>query len=118
LTAPAASPRAALLAEAQALVCGARNVVYGPPADSFARAAAFAALATGHRLTPRDVVHVMRAVKQARLRQSPEHWDTMVDMAGYDALLAEVSGDWGATVAALAGIGGGEAPDPRQETLL
>lgn len=95
------SPRAAVLREAEALVCGDRQRDYGPPAESFARAAAMASLDTGHRLTPRDVVRVLRAVKRARRRHQPDHHDSLVDDLGYGGLEAEVPDDFAATVAAL-----------------
>ena len=94
-------PRARILREAEALICGPREADYGPPSISFARAAALATLATGHRLTARDVVEVLHAVKTVRLRQDPAHPDSLVDRIGYGALAAEVSDDFADTVAAL-----------------
>jgi hypothetical protein len=96
-------PRARILRDAERLICGDREADYGPPAESFARAAAFATLATGHRLTPADVVRVLWAVKCSRLRHQPGHEDSARDRIGYDALLAEVPDDFAATVAALGG---------------
>ena len=94
-------PRARILRDAERLICGPREADYGPPAKSFARAAALASLATGHRLTPRDVVEVLHAVKTARLRQQRDHADGLVDRIGYAALAAEVSDDFADTLAAL-----------------
>ena len=101
-------PRAAVLREAERLITGPREADYGPPSESFARAAAFATLETGHRLTPRDVVRVLWAVKSARLRHQPGHEDSALDRIAYDALRYEVSDDFADTVAALGG-----APQPQ-----
>jgi hypothetical protein len=124
-----APPRARILREAERLICGDREADYGPPAESFARAAAFATLATGHRLTPADVVRVLWAVKCSRLRHQPGHADSHVDRVAYDAILAEVPDDFAVTVAALSAAVSGQAasplpeiaptsPKPQQEPLL
>ena len=95
------TPRADILRRAEALITGDREADYGPPAESFARAAAFATLETGHRLTPADMVRILWAVKCARLAHQPGHADSHVDRIGYDALLAEVPDDFEMTVAAV-----------------
>ena len=103
---PTLPPRARILREAERLICGDRQDAYGPPAESFARAAAFATLETGRPFTPRDVVRVLWAVKSARLRHQPDHHDNAVDRVAYDALRFEVSDDFADTLAALAKLGG------------
>jgi hypothetical protein len=100
-----APPRARILREAERLICGDKEAEYGPPAESFARAAAYASLATGLRLTPADVVRVLWAVKCSRLNRQSKA-DSHVDRIGYDALLAEVPDSFSETAKALTALCG------------
>ena len=85
------SPRALLLQEAQALVCGDRNNQYGEPGQDFTRTAELwtvllaEKLAPGQYISPADVALLMCALKLSRLTWAPEKRDSWVDLAGYAA---------------------------------
>jgi len=71
---------AKLLREAADLVGGARADEYGEFKDNAAFAASFAGVST------MQAIDVMIGFKRARLRHSPEHHDSIVDLLGYQAL--------------------------------
>lgn len=75
--------RAAILDEAKALTCGDREETYGPPVESFTRAAAIWSARTGKPMTAREMVIAMECVKQARRDANPLHRDSYVDDAAY-----------------------------------
>lgn len=86
-----------ILDEAKDLVYGARATVYGHPADNFRTTAAMWTAFLQHRVmrggtsleefvfTPEDVAMFMVLAKTARLANTPGHWDSIVDLAGYAA---------------------------------
>lgn len=76
-----------ILDEAAAIVFGDREATYGHPAVNLERIAALWSVVFGHAVTIEQVCHAMIAVKLARAIHSPNHRDTMVDVAGYAALL-------------------------------
>lgn len=45
----------------------------------------------GHPVTPAQVVLCMLDLKLARLARDPRHLDSLLDVAGYAAVLSEVS---------------------------
>jgi hypothetical protein len=60
-----------------------RGAVYGHPADDFARAVAIKRAVSG---CPDDLIRhclEMIAVKMARLVESPDHLDSLLDIHGY-----------------------------------
>jgi hypothetical protein len=69
---------------------------YGPPIQNFDRIAALWQVALGPLLQPGAIVtkaHVaqlMRLVKEARLVETPDHWDSLVDIVGYVECHADV----------------------------
>ena len=72
-----------------------REQHYGTPAENFETAAQMINAVLGKKtlrepLSSADVVMIMIAVKMARLTNSPDHFDTAADIAGYAALLSEV----------------------------
>lgn len=84
-----------------------RNNIYGDPKDNFATTAAMwnayieRRRATHERdqsqeyvfeLEARDVAFMMCLVKIARLSNTPDHHDSLVDLIGY-AITAEMCGD-------------------------
>jgi hypothetical protein len=71
------------LERAMALVHHERHGEYGHPADDFARTAGMWRALFGWEVEPRDVPLAMACVKLSRLQQSPEHRDSVVDLAGY-----------------------------------
>jgi hypothetical protein len=79
-------------------VYGPRQAAYGHPRDNFQRTADLwngYLLATGRSsdaIGPADVAQMMVLLKMARLMQTPDHRDSVVDMAGYTATYARVVG--------------------------
>ena len=78
-----------LLIEADALINGQRQADYGDKLQNFSQIAMFwqatlaAKLAPGQAITPEDVALCMMGVKMARLAKSPDHRDSILDVAGY-----------------------------------
>jgi len=76
-----------VLHEADRLTAADRQNVYGPPHVDFVRACRLvnALLAEKLRepLVPTDIPAVMRMIKEARLLHTPDHHDSLVDIAGY-----------------------------------
>ena len=71
-----------------------RGAVYGHPLDDFGTVVALAqalGLPNGQGIPP-EVAHglYMICVKLARFRQSPQHLDSLVDIAGYARTIAMV----------------------------
>lgn len=91
-------PAAALLDEAKRIVTGARRSDYGNPEDNFACIAALwntylhrrfpAQMTVFAKVTAADVANMMILFKTARLAETPDHKDSVVDIAGYAACLA------------------------------
>lgn len=73
--------------EAKALVCdGERQKVYGPPEKNWARAAKRWSARMERNITPSECAWLMYDMKLARLEQSPDHFDSILDAAGYAAI--------------------------------
>lgn len=90
--APAPSPvRVSVLREALEIVDGDRDTLYGDPTENHTRAAAIFNAIAGRELSAADIAMVQIAVKLARLHNRPGHRDSHVDLAGYAALLAEIT---------------------------
>jgi hypothetical protein len=68
---------------AQRLTTGGRQDEYGHPADDFKRIADMWAVLVKVPITPQQVAMCMVALKLARLCHSPNHRDSMIDIAGY-----------------------------------
>lgn len=87
-----------ILTEAEAAVYGPRQAIYAHPRDNFERTARlwngylFAKDSNATILTASDVAYMMVLLKMARLMQTPDHRDSLVDMAGYAATAARVAG--------------------------
>ncbi len=85
------------LDEVERIVTGARRASYGTPEDNFERIARFWTayfLNTGRpvTITASDVSPMMRLMKEARLCETPDHYDSHVDLVGYTLTGAEVNG--------------------------
>jgi hypothetical protein len=103
-----------LLQRANELISGDRQTNYGNKLQNFAQIAMFwnATLATKltSPVTPEDVALCMMGVKMARLAKSPDHEDSILDVAGYagcyEALQAErqINSDHGQSKYTLRGI--------------
>lgn len=78
-----------ILTEAGHIVNGARADAYGGPEDSFFQIANLWSAYKGQAFTMEDVAIMLALLKIARLRNSPSHKDSWVDLAGYAACGAE-----------------------------
>lgn len=80
---------ASLADEAKALVQGQRQADYGDKRQNFTQIAMLfqgvlaTKLAPGQAITAEDVALLMIQVKIARLAKSPDHRDSILDVAGY-----------------------------------
>lgn len=78
-----------LLHEAQALIHGQRQQDYGDKLTNFSQVSMMwqgylaPKLAPDARITPEDVTFLMILLKLARLSKSPDHRDSILDVAGY-----------------------------------
>lgn len=84
--------RGQVLAAAGKAVLSDRNRDYGGPEKSLGTIAALWSVILGRPVTPAEVALCMSALKVARLMANPTHTDSWVDLAGYAACGAEVSG--------------------------
>lgn len=91
--------------EAGRIVSGARRSTYGQPEDNFERIARFwnaylknkgiwllDADGSQRDLIAEDVSPMMRLLKEARLCETPDHYDSHVDLVGYALTGARVNG--------------------------
>lgn len=91
-----------LLQEALRITTGARAAVYGHPSVNLSRTARLMdAYLDGmdRPLTVGDVAALMTCVKLARLHQSPDHYDSLLDVAGYMSAAWDAVTDGGRTPA-------------------
>lgn len=87
---PDTTPVPNILEQALEITGGDRQDAYGSPKENWERTAKIASAITGINLTPEECVKVAIAMKLARLQQTPDHRDSMVDLAGYAWVLSEV----------------------------
>jgi hypothetical protein len=66
-----------------------RGKVYGSMHTNMLRTAQMWSAILGYTITPAQVAMCMIALKMARLTQTPDHEDSVVDIAGYAAVLRE-----------------------------
>jgi hypothetical protein len=71
------------LDRANKLVGGDRQNVYGHPLTDFSRTAKLWSAILGVEVTAEQVALCMMLVKISRLCQTPDHIDSIVDIAGY-----------------------------------
>ncbi len=69
--------------EAEELVEGHRQADYGHPSIDLGRTAKLWTALFDYTFTASDVAQAMRMVKESRLRNSPRHRDSLVDICGY-----------------------------------
>ena len=81
-----------ILQEADAAVGGPRQGDYGHPAINFQRIADAWKALFGCEVTPAQASLAMVVVKLSRLVETPDHRDSLVDLAGY-ARVTELIGD-------------------------
>lgn len=82
-----------VLREAERLINADRRDTYGEVRENFETIAGLWSVWLGVKVGAVDVAAMMIMVKAARLKVSPEHVDSWVDIAGYAALGAEVADD-------------------------
>lgn len=85
------SIRTEILRAAESMVSGQRQQDYGTPENNFARIAALWSAYTGYPYTPADVAAMMILLKVARIKTTPSHRDSWIDIAGYAACGGEAS---------------------------
>lgn len=87
-------PKVELLDAAKAVCTGDRRRDYGDALGNHSQVAALWRSYLGDRpvssITAEDAAVMMVLVKIARLAKSPAHYDSMVDLAGYAAVMAEI----------------------------
>ena len=83
--------REELLAAARDVVMGPREAQYGPPDKNFKCIADLWSVYLGVPIAPHDVAAMMVLMKTTRLRETPTHTDSWVDIAGYAACGAEIA---------------------------
>lgn len=81
----------AMLLQHAAGVIEHREQIYGSPQDLFAHVARRWSLVLGTSVTPAQVALCLIDLKLARLTRDPAHLDSIVDVAGYAAILSEVT---------------------------
>ena len=79
----------ALLEHAAGVVTRRRRE-YGEPVELFEHVARRWSLTLGTKVSPAQVVLCLIDLKLARLARDPKHLDSIVDVAGYAAVLREV----------------------------
>ena len=79
-----------MLRQAAAVVANRRDI-YGDPVTSMTAVARRWSITLEHPITPGQVALCLIDLKLARLAHQPDHLDSMVDIAGYAAVLREVS---------------------------
>lgn len=84
--------REAVLEDARKVIVGGREDTYGGPEDNFDRIADLWTMRRNEYVSKADVALDMILLKVARLQQTPGHYDSWVDIAGYAACGAEVAG--------------------------
>lgn len=77
--------REQLLDKAKQTIVGERQNQYGGPEDSFKTIASFWSTYLGREIKPDDVAVMMGLLKIARLKETKNHSDSWVDLAGYAA---------------------------------
>ena len=83
------SEAAHILSAARAVI-EERGQVYGDASRAFERVARRWSVTLGVDVTPQQAILCMIDLKLARLGANPAHKDSMVDVVGYAALLAEL----------------------------
>lgn len=86
-----------ILQDADTIINGDREQTYGDASKNLRNIAAYwsihlnATYGQNLSLTPADVCGMMILLKQARLANTPQHRDSLVDICGYAALLDKVN---------------------------
>lgn len=76
--------------EAKEIIFGDREKVYGHPAKNLDVIAGFWSTYLDKEITAKDVCNLMALMKISRLKNTPDHRDSMVDLVGYTLLQERV----------------------------
>jgi hypothetical protein len=87
------SSRDELFAAAADIISGDRQDTYGTALENFTSTGKLWATVFGHPVTPEQVAICMVLLKVDRLRRTPSHEDSWIDILGYAALGAEIATD-------------------------
>ncbi len=72
--------------KAKEIIYGDRESTYGDPAKNLNVIASLWSIYTGAEITAQDVCNMMILLKVSRLKNTPEHEDSLVDIIGYTLL--------------------------------
>ncbi len=86
-----AADRKPILEEAHEVIYGDRECTYGDPGKNLRTIASMWSAYLDKEVTYRDVCNMMVLMKVARLKNTPDHRDSLVDIAGYTALQDRVN---------------------------
>ena len=70
-----------------------RRANYGLAKHHFREVARRWSMTLGQQITPQQVVMCLIELKLARLKENPAHLDSIIDIAGYAAVMAEIFPD-------------------------
>ncbi len=84
--------RSEILAAAESAICGDREKDYGDPKENFEMVAGLWSWYLGYKIDPAEVPAMMILLKIARDATGAGSDDNWIDIAGYAALAAEVTG--------------------------
>lgn len=100
--------REEILDKAKACVIRDRNSSYGEPEDNFRETAdlwnMYMSAKLKEKITPFEVAMLMMLLKVARTKTSPDKDDHLIDICGYAACAAGVSGRFKAPTPAMYGL--------------
>lgn len=83
---PGTKTKPSLTTEAEAIIYGDREATYGDPSKNLRAIAAMWSAYLGTEVTATQVCDMMVLLKVARLKNTPQHRDSMVDIIGYTLL--------------------------------
>ena len=83
--------RSEILETAHLYITQDRAATHGGAEDSFADIAAMWSIYLEHPVGPEDVCMMMVLLKAVRFKNSPQHVDNPIDIAGYAALAGEIA---------------------------
>lgn len=85
-----AVPMETILEEAARITARDRQDVYGHPADDYGRTAALWSAYLGVPIRPDQAAMCVALVKVSRLAETPDHRDSLVDLAGYARVVERI----------------------------
>lgn len=77
--------------KAKEIIYGDREQTYGDPRKNLDIVASMWSAYTGSDITAEDVCNMMVMLKVARLRNTPNHQDSMIDIIGYTLLQERIN---------------------------